>query len=310
MLDQFSIERVGGGLSILGFFVATPCYIFLIIMGLVFLLGGSLLSVIAFVPRKETDWTYDLHKSIQSRVLGPLLICIGVLASVVGAALILINKKLRNGEKLVRKSKLYTSFSNNSSFSGMPSQAQSHSPDQSLSSLTLESMTGGGKNYEREESFTKEESLADIACFPLTAKQQNTTTVDTPFIDIPEICVTQPSPHPAMFDKTKKKRRNSFRLRHKVGHDIGATSIEIPATRRASYHGDSVELSKPGVRTPSPDSLPVITALYLSSKSRNSSPEPGIEDCLEHRDWAARQWPDSPTVDTDSIRINLHNLQE
>ena len=223
--------------------------------------------------------------------------------------MILINKKLRNGEKLVRKSKLYTSFSNNSSFSGVPPQVQCHSPDQTFSSLTLESLTGGGRNYEKEESFTKEESLVGIACFPQRASK-NTTTVDTPFIDIPEICITQPSPHPAIFDKTKKKRRNSFRLRHKVGHDIGAASIEIPATRRASYHGDTVDLGKVGPRTPSPDSLPVISSLYLSSKSRNNSPDPGIEDYLEYKDWSSRQWPDSPTVDTDSMRINLHKLQE
>jgi hypothetical protein len=334
--------------------VTTSCYIFLIIMGLVLFLGGSLLSVIAFVPQQKKEWTYDLHKSSKTPVVGPLLVCIGVIITIGGITLAVINKKLRNGGRLItRSSSPYQNFSNNSSFCNVQSHIQQHSPDRCFSinhnSLTLESLTqviGHNSSPTPEETSVttelsivaiisgplthKEETLRDIACFPTSEKEdlkmtKKTKLINTPppLLDIPEIYITQASPIPRLqsYARTKKRRRNSFRLRHKVTHDIGASTtssqlaIEIPATRRASFHGDSLESPEQRPRSSSPKSLPLIISLYdtyLSAKSRSGerNSEPDTGDSIEDKEWIWGDRTGSPTVDTDSIRINLDKLQE
>ena len=329
--------------------MTTSCYIFLLIMGLVFVLGGSLLSVIAFVPQQKKEWTYDLHKSNKTQIVGPILICVGVIIIVAGGTLTYINKKLRNGGRLIQKGNPYAAFSTSSSFSNMPSQLQNHSPGPCFSinqnSLTLESLSeiiGRSPSPSltdtidiKESSFVasvsqvhKEEPVTDIACFPTSCSPileikttKKTNILNTPLLHIPEIYITQPSPIPRLqsYAKIKKKRRNSFRLRHKVNHDMGATkspeTIQIPTSRRASFHGDSVEPPQHQVQSSSPKSLPLIISLYdtyLNAKSQagDQRSEPSTGDSVDDREWSWRDRSDSPTVDTDSIRINLEKLQE
>ena len=52
-MSLLNIERLdGGGLSIRGMVVAAYCNIFLVIMGCVFLGGGSLLTAISYRPQE------------------------------------------------------------------------------------------------------------------------------------------------------------------------------------------------------------------------------------------------------------------
>ena len=309
-------------------------------MGLVFVLGGALLSVIAFVPQQKKEWTYDLHRSSKTPVVGPLLVCIGVILFLAGTSLCVINKKLRIGGKLIKRDNLYETFSNNSTFSNVQTQVQQQSPDRCFSitqnSLTLESLTEVVRRHScpaveekaenRESSLVeiKEKISKDIACFPtspiveqkMTKKTKTTKPLFLDVLKIPEIYITQPSPIPRLqsYAKIKKRTRNSFRLRHKVDHDIGASKevIEIPTTRRASFHGDSLESIEIRPRSTSPKSLPLIISLFdtnLTAKSKDHSPEPDSRGSIDDKEWIWAERSGSPSVDTDSIRINLDKLQ-
>ena len=325
LIDQFAIEGVeGGGLSISGVFVTTSCYVFLIIMGIVFILGGSLLSVIAFVPQHKKEWTYELHKSNKTSVIGPLVIFFGVVLATVGGILAFINKKLRIGKRLIPRSSPYEPFSNTTSFSNMEGQIQHQSPERCFSiqqsSLTLESLNAETLEQESVLSVV-EDSLSrsnDIACFPSSPSVSMTNMMvkrSLPtLLDIPEIYITQPSPIPSNLQKSvrKKRRRNSFRVRHKVDHDIGATSAQVPPTkigpRRSSIHGSSLESHEQKPRSTSPHSLPLTISLYdshIAAQGAEHTPDTG--DIMDGREWV---WggPDktgSPTVDTDSILVSI-----
>ena len=327
MIDQFTIEGVeGGGIAIHGVFVNNSCYLFLIIMGILFVLGGSLLSVIAFVPQEKRDWTYSIHKSGKTKVAGPLLICVGIIITVAGGIIAFIKKSIVDGE-IKRTKPSYVEFSNSTN---TISSSFHDRRNLACRSLTIESLTDGigqkslpplSSNYIHESSFIEEKDKIsksvllhnDIACFPneeVVTNRKRNRSLNSSLIDVPKICITQPSPvpplHEHIFSKIKKHQKSSFRIRHKADHNIGLSSppktVNLSSSRRSSYHGESPE-RRP--RSSSPHSLPLIVSLY---DSYLTAVGPEISDPLDIQDLGHNSKIASPVVDTDSIQINLEKL--
>ena len=71
-----------------------------LVFGFVFLISGSLLSIIAF---------YNLHRSSKTPVFGPLLLGTGLFSCIIGTFLAIINKKRRN--EVEQRRNIYENFS-------------------------------------------------------------------------------------------------------------------------------------------------------------------------------------------------------
>ena len=85
-LDNLNIEHFeGGGFSISGVIVAPYCNVIIILMSTVFMVGGILLTVIAFTDNPQVKKENNLLFGIEERKFaGPLIITIGAIMFNIG----------------------------------------------------------------------------------------------------------------------------------------------------------------------------------------------------------------------------------
>ena len=236
-----------------------------LVFGCVFMISGTILSIIA---------SYNLHRSAKTPVFGPLLLSSGFLSCFVGTLLGIIYKKRQNEVKQRRH--IYKNFSN----PPIQVREEQHEHCFTISQNSLEH----GKEETAEQSCYGS-SNGDIASFPKYPHHQETPAPATSnLLTVPGLMVTVSAP-----SKTKilQKKRASYRLRHQTLDVLNDSFVlEIPSSRRSSYHGDSIDISEPQSRCVSPSQrLKVVDG--LEDMDRRGSLEKERE-CT----------PGSPVIDT------------
>ena len=199
-----------------------------LVFGFVFLISGSLLSIIAF---------YNLHRSSKTPVFGPLLLGTGLFSCIIGTFLGIINKKRRNEVKQRRN--IYENFSN------PPIQVREE-PRNHCYTISKNRLAEKGQVFKKENEL----NIETIASFPTNSEtkpagtvRQNSVSTSTNLLTVPGLIVTVSSPGRV---KTWKEKKDSYKLRH---HTLDVLNdsivIEISSSRRASFHGHSLDLSRP-----------------------------------------------------------------
>jgi hypothetical protein len=183
-----------------------------LVFGCVFLISGSLLFIIAF---------YNIHRSSKTPVFGPLLLGTGLLSCIIGTLLGIINKKRRNEVKQRRN--IYENFSS------QPIQV---------------------REEPRKHCYTISKKFPQISETNPSATGWEKSDTSTNWLTVPGLMVTVTSPSQM---KTWKEKRDSYRLRENT-LDVSNDNIviEIPSSRRASFHGHSLDLPEPTSRPVSP----------------------------------------------------------
>lgn len=102
MSSQCNVYKLeGGGLVINGIVVAAYYNMFVIIMAIFMLMGGILLTAIAYRPKELREewweWTERFYKSKNTRIVGPSLIVISLLLNLAGLTYYLLKRKARMG---------------------------------------------------------------------------------------------------------------------------------------------------------------------------------------------------------------------
>ena len=101
MFSHLSVTKLeGGGLVINGVVIAAYCNMFVIIMAIFMLMGGVLLTALAYRPKEMAEewweWTERFYRSKNSRVVGPSLIVISGLFSLFAVSYCLLKRRARN----------------------------------------------------------------------------------------------------------------------------------------------------------------------------------------------------------------------
>jgi hypothetical protein len=191
-----------------------------LVFGCVFLISGSLLSIIAF---------YNLHRSSKTPVFGPLLLGTGLLSCIIGTFLGIIIKKRRDEVKQRRN--IYENFLNPT----IQVREESHNHCYNIS-----------KNCSAEKvQVSKKENILNIetvASFPTNSETNPAGTggessADTSgnLLTVPGLTLTVSSLRQT---KTWKEKRGSYKLRHNTLYVLNANIvIEIPSSRRQVFMG-------------------------------------------------------------------------
>jgi len=103
LLTYLSVSRLdGGGLTVKGCVIAAYCNVFLIIMAVFLLIGGILLTAIAFRPQEMREelgeWTDRFANISGSRIGGLVLVIVSLLLLSAGAVLVILNRMARKKE--------------------------------------------------------------------------------------------------------------------------------------------------------------------------------------------------------------------
>ena len=95
-VDNLDIEHFdGGGFSIVGVIVGPYCNIVMVIMSVVFIVGGILLTVIHSIDKQQVSTENNLLLGIEERKFaGPLIITIGAIMLNIGIFLQLFPSEL------------------------------------------------------------------------------------------------------------------------------------------------------------------------------------------------------------------------
>ena len=101
MSSHCNVYRLeGGGLVINGIMVAAYYNMFVIIMAIFMLMGGVLLTALAYRPKELREewweWTERFYKSKNTRIVGPSLIVISLLLNLVGLTYCLLKRQARS----------------------------------------------------------------------------------------------------------------------------------------------------------------------------------------------------------------------
>ena len=105
MYSQYSVYKLeGGGLVINGIMIAAYYNMFVIIMAIFMLMGGVLLTALAYRPKEMGEewweWTERFYRSKNTRIVGPLLIVISVLLNIAAMVYCLLKRHVRRMTRL------------------------------------------------------------------------------------------------------------------------------------------------------------------------------------------------------------------
>jgi hypothetical protein len=175
-VDNIDIEYFdGGGFSIVGVIVAPYCNIIMVIMSVVFIVGGILLTVIHSIDKQQVSTENNLLLGIEERKFaGPLIITIGAIMLNIGVFLSIVScrahsKRIPNPTKY---DPMGSTITEESFFSILPSEPSSgglphpfyihqHSLDEKATHEILEKRTDVGVQVEPVGS-GKPESLLEL----------------------------------------------------------------------------------------------------------------------------------------------------
>ena len=128
-VDNLNVEHFdGGGFSIGGVIVAPYCNIIMIIMSIIFMVGGVLLTVIAYLdkpqPMKVKTENNLLFGVEERKLAGPLIISIGALMLHIGIFLSVISCRAnsKKSQQTTKYDGMGSTFTEESFFSILPSE--------------------------------------------------------------------------------------------------------------------------------------------------------------------------------------------
>merc|ERR1711935_290870 len=105
LLTYLSVSKLDrGSLFVKGVFISPYCSALLIIMSVFLLIGGVLLTAIAYRPKEMREelgeWTDRLEVTSRSRIGGPVLVVISLVILVAGISLVILKRMVAKQDRI------------------------------------------------------------------------------------------------------------------------------------------------------------------------------------------------------------------